>query len=772
MEDFLKKLNEAQTEAVINYKGPSLIIAGAGAGKTLALTLRIAHLLKQGIPARQILALTFTNKAAREMKERISAVAGKGITRYLWMGTFHSIFARILRKEGNHLGYPSEYTIYDTDDSKTLVKSIIKELDLDDKTYKPGEIFGRISRAKNNLITPRKYRNDPTLLKRDERSRKPMIAEIFRIYAARCFKADAMDFDDLLVNTEILFRDFPEVLEQYRNHFQYILVDEYQDTNYVQAKIVNRLAEIHKNVCVVGDDSQSIYSFRGAKIENILNFRNRYPDYKLFKLERNYRSTKNIVNAANSVIAKNQGRIKKKVYSKKETGPNIKVITAISDIEEGFIISNSVFDISMQERNNYGGFAVLYRTNAQSRILEEAFRKQNIPYKVYGGVSFYQRKEIKDLLAYFKLIVNHKDEEALKRVINYPARGIGKTSLNRIVKCSVDNRVTIWEVITNPDKYKTGINKGIQAKIKLFTEQIKYFTSLLKEKDAYILAKEVVSKTGILKDLHDPEAPEIMSKYENVQELLNGIMEFTSTNINEEEEKIPGLAEYLQDVSLLTDQDTETEDDKNKVTLMTAHSAKGLEFKYVYVAGLEENLFPSYMSVDDMKKLEEERRLFYVAITRAQKQVYLCHAKIRYRYGNPENSKPSRFIKEIDDQYLETFNGNSTTISTNSFAKNKYAYSHRTSKKNYIKSTSYKNTGLNWEPKGKIRLAKNNISHSEADDPLKIQCGMRVEHNRFGIGKVVSIEGKNPDTRATVFFQNHGQKQLLLKFAKLKILDN
>ncbi len=770
MEEYLKELNEAQVKAVINYEGPALIIAGAGAGKTRVLTYRIAHLLKQGIPAPNILALTFTNKAAREMKERIIAIVGMDTAKYLWMGTFHSIFARILRKEGKHLGYPAEYTIYDTNDSKTLVRSIIKELDLDDKVYKFAEVFGKISRAKNNLITPQKYRNDPDLLSRDERARKPMIAEIFRIYAARCFKAGAMDFDDLLVNTEILFRDFPKTLKEYRDQFRYILVDEYQDTNYVQYNIVNRLAEVHNNVCVVGDDAQSIYSFRGAKIENILNFRNNYPGYSLYKLERNYRSTQNIVNAANSVIAKNAGRIPKKVYSKKETGEKIKVITATTDTEEGFIISNSVFDNALREKNKYSKYAVLYRTNAQSRILEEAFRKRNIPYKVYGGLSFYQRKEIKDLLAYFRLMVNHKDEEALKRIINYPARGIGKTSLDKILKCSMDNNVAIWKVITTPDKYKIGINKGIQKRINSFAGQIDHFTSLLKKNDAYDLAKEVALKTGILKDLHDPDSPEIMSKYDNVQELLNGIREFTSANTSEENE-IPVLSEYLQNVSLLTDQDTETKEDKEKVTLMTVHSAKGLEFQYVYVAGLEENLFPSYMSVYDPKDLEEERRLFYVAVTRAEKQVYLCFAATRYRYGTLENPRPSRFIREIDDKYLDWININNKTGS-NGFTRHKSTYSQKGYQKFYLRNTSSKKSELNWAPPGKVKLSKSNFYNLKADDPVNIQPGMVVEHNNFGIGKVLSLEGIYPDTKATVFFRNHGKKRLLLKFAKLKIVNN
>jgi len=769
MEEYLKDLNEAQVKAVVNYEGPSLIIAGAGAGKTRVLTYRIAHLLKQGIPASNILALTFTNKAAREMKERIISIVGMDTAKYLWMGTFHSIFARILRKEGKHLGYPAEYTIYDNNDSKTLVRSIIKELDLDDKIYKSAEVFSKISHAKNNLITPQVYKNNPDLISRDESTRKPMISEIFRIYATRCYKAGAMDFDDLLVNTEILFRKFPKILNKYRDRFHYILVDEYQDTNFVQFKIINMLAEVHKNVCVVGDDAQSIYSFRGAKIENILHFRNNYPGCSLYKLERNYRSTQNIVNAANSIIAKNRGRIPKKVYSRKEAGEKIHVITATTDTEEGFIISNSVFDNALREKNRYSNYAVLYRTNAQSRILEEAFRKRNIPYKVYGGLSFYQRKEIKDLLAYFRLMVNHNDEEALRRIINYPARGIGKTSLDKILKCSLDNNNTAWDVITTPGKYKTGINKGIQNKINSFVEQINRFTSQIKKKDAFDLAKEVATKTGILKDLHDPHSPEILSKYENVQELLNGIREFTSGNISEENE-IPGLAEYLQDVSLYTDQDTETEKDKEKVTLMTVHSAKGLEFEYIYVAGLEENLFPSYLSVDNPKDLEEERRLFYVAVTRAEKHVYLSFAATRYRYGKFENPKPSRFIREIDDEYLDQDNIHKPA--SNGFPQQRSIYSQKSYKKFYSAKTSSTKSILNWAPPGKVKISKSNFENPKGNDPVNIQPGMTVEHNNFGFGKVLSLEGIYPDTRATVFFQNHGQKKLLLKFAKLKIVNN
>jgi len=772
MEEYLKELNEAQVKAVINYEGPALIIAGAGAGKTRVLTYRIVHLLKQGIPATNILALTFTNKAAREMKERITAIVGMDTAKYLWMGTFHSIFARILRKEGKHLGYPADYTIYDANDSKTLVRSIIKELDLDDKVYKYAEIFGKISRAKNNLLTPQKYRNSTDLINRDERTGKPMIAEIFRIYAARCFKAGAMDFDDLLVNTEILLRDFPKTLEEYRDQFRYILVDEYQDTNYVQYNIVNRLAAVHTNICVVGDDAQSIYSFRGAKIENILNFRNNYPGYSLYKLERNYRSTQNIVNAANSVIAKNKDRIPKKVYSKKETGEKIQVFAVTTDIEEGFVISNSILDNTLIERNMYSKYAILYRTNAQSRILEEALRKRNIPYKVYGGLSFYQRKEIKDLLAYFRLMVNHNDEEALKRIINYPARGIGKTSLDKILRCSIDNNVAIWEVITTPDKYKIGINKGIQNKINSFAGQIDHFTSLLKNKDAYELAKEVALKTGILKDLHDPNSPEIMSKYDNVQELLNGIREFTSGNTSEENET-PGLAEYLQNVSLLTDQDTETKNDKEKVTLMTVHSAKGLEFEYIYVAGLEEYLFPSFMSVDDPKDLEEERRLFYVAITRAKKQVYLCFAATRYRYGKPENPRPSRFIREIDEKYLVWTNISVRNKSVlNGFTRNKSTYSQKGYHKSYLRNNLSNKSGLNWAPAGKVKLSKSHFNNLKMDDPVNLQPGMAVEHSNFGIGKVISLEGEYPNTKATIVFPNYGKKLLLLKFAKLKIVNN
>ncbi|MQY79316.1 MAG: AAA family ATPase, partial [Bacteroidetes bacterium] len=592
--DFLNELNKAQREAVVNYKGPSLVIAGPGSGKTRVLTYRIAYLLNEGVPAGSILALTFTNKAAKEMKDRVKQIVGFETARALWMGTFHSIFAKILRFESKHLGYPSNYTIYDKVDSKNVVKSVIKDMDLDDQVYKANDVLNRISAAKNSLITAQAYDNNPELKERDKIAGTPRISELYKLYAARCFKAKAMDFDDLLLNTNILFRDFPEILKKYQGKFSYILVDEYQDTNFAQYLIVNKLAEKHKNVCVVGDDAQSIYSFRGAKIENILNFRNDYPGYTIFKLEQNYRSTQKIVEAANSLIQKNRGQIHKTIWSKNKAGENIKVIRVLTDTEEGFVISNSILDTKLTQQLQFQDFAILYRTNAQSRIFEESLRKKNIPYKIYGSISFYQRKEIKDLLAYFRLIINNQDEEAFKRIINYPARGIGKTTLNKLDNYSNAKNINIWNIIKETDQYSVELNKGIRNKIQSFAQIIVDFSSKLKKIDAYDLAFEIASSTGLLKDLYNGKSPEEISKYENIQELLNGIKEFTQNP--ERSGKFVSLEEYMENVVLLTDADKEKEDDKNKVAIMTIHSAKGLEFQHVYIAGVEKDLFPSHLS--------------------------------------------------------------------------------------------------------------------------------------------------------------------------------
>ncbi len=772
MLDYLKELNKAQYEAVVRTEGPALIIAGAGSGKTRVLTYRIAHLLKQGVRPSTILALTFTNKAAREMKERIAAVAGEKIARYLWMGTFHSVFARILRTEHETLGYPSNFTIYDSADSKSLIKTIIKSLGLDDKTYKPGSVASRISMAKNNLITPNVYSNHAEIRLADKNMRMPAIAEIYKEYVKRSFLSGAMDFDDLLLKTNLLFRDHPEILEKYLDRFDYVLVDEYQDTNYAQYLIVKKLASKTNNLCVVGDDAQSIYSFRGARIENILNFKNDYPEHKTFKLEQNYRSTKTIVNAANSVIAKNKRQIPKTVFSENETGKPIKVLSALTDNEEGFMVVQEIAETQLRDHYKNSDYAILYRTNAQSRIFEEALRKRNIPYKIYGGLSFYQRKEIKDLLAYFRLAINPSDNEALKRIINFPARGIGSTTLEKLENAAVTGETSIWKIIENLETNNdAGLNKGTVTKVLNFRNIIKLYQSVLAENDAFSAAKFIAEKSGILVELHNDKSPEGVSRFDNIQELLNGIQEFSLTALETGEPA--NLANYLEDVALLTDQDTDKEEDRDKVTLMTVHSAKGLEFKNVFVVGLEENLFPSQRQGEKQTEeaLEEERRLFYVALTRARENVCFTFANQRYRWGNLEFCSPSRFLEELDEQFLDQSftrglrknSGNRNTFLTD-------ASQSRAIRENPAQTFK---TGYHQNIFGKKLVSlkeQDNQNPFTGDDPLKIQPGMVVEHQRFGEGKVLNIEGVMPNVKATIFFQSSGQKQLLLKFAKLKIV--
>lgn len=794
--DFLNDLNEAQQQAVVNFEGPSLVIAGAGSGKTRVLTYRIAYLLKQGLQPRNILALTFTNKAAREMKDRIGKLVGPELAKWLWMGTFHSVFARILRSDGSFLGYPKNFTIYDSSDSKNLVKKIIKEMNLNDQVYKPGEIFGRISSAKNNLITPAAYFSSAQLMERDKQSRKPHIADIYKLYAQRCKKADAMDFDDLLLNMHILLRDFPEVLEKYQEQFRFILVDEYQDTNYVQYLIAKQLSEKYKNICVVGDDAQSIYSFRGARIENILNFKHDYSGYKLYKLEQNYRSTRNIVDAANSIIAKNQEQISKNVFSKKEKGEKIHLVRAATDNEEGYIVANAIQDVVFGEQIRHRDIAILYRTNAQSRIFEESLRRMNIPYKVYGSLSFYQRKEIKDLLGYFRLTVNPYDEEALRRIINYPARGIGQTTVKKLEQEASQRDARIWDILQNTGSCQHLFNQGTIRKLDAFTSLIKDYQSRLPNMEAFDLAFSIAEGTGILKDLHVENSPENLSKYENLQELLNGIKEFVES---QEDPENATLDAFLQSVSLLTDADNEKEEDRNKVTIMTAHSAKGLEFKYVYITGLEEELFPSRMSSSTREELEEERRLFYVAITRAMKQVTLSYASSRYRWGVPVNGVPSRFIREIDPNFIDQMPETGIPLNTREpFGKGQFgrdrsfgengsdgsvglSYGSKQNVSREKRKTLKKNPppGIvsvpTQELKGKTRTDRARpplpSTDFKADDPSALKAGMQVEHPRFGQGKILNLEGPEGNRKATVFFQGHGQKQLLLKFARLKIIS-
>jgi len=771
--DYLKDLNEPQLEAVLNYKGASLVIAGAGSGKTRVLTYRIAHLLAKGIPAYQILSLTFTNKAAAEMKLRIAKMVGQENARSLWMGTFHSIFARILRIESAHLGYTPNFTIYDTIDAKNLVKKIIKELNLDDKTYKIGDVYSRISSAKNNLITAKAYSSNNQLLVQDQKSNRGRMSDIYNIYSNRCKKADSMDFDDLLVNTNILFRDFPDVLAKYQNMFNYILVDEYQDTNFAQYLIVNKLGAKHQNICVVGDDAQSIYAFRGAKIENILNFKNDYKDYKLYKLEQNYRSTQTIVNAANSIIKKNKEQIPKKVYSEKEIGEKIRVLETETDKDEAYRTAKIIQDIQVERNYDYKDFAVLYRTNAQSRSFEEAFRRFNIPYKVYGSISFYQRKEIKDILAYFRLAINHKDEEALTRVINYPVRGIGQTTLSRLEEFATVNNTSIWDILENITKVQIGFNTGTTAKLESFKNSIIRFAKLIDEKDAYEAALDIAKESGIINEFKNAETHEDQTRFENLEELLNGIKEFVD-DFNGEE-GLPNLTRFMENVSLLTNQDTDKEDDLNKVPIMTIHSAKGLEFKYVFLAGLEEDLFPSNMSSSTQKELEEERRLFYVALTRAEETAVLSYAKERYKWGVPTSCRPSRFIKEIDEQYLDLpdsfFEKPLTSVSND----DDFGFS---SKPRFFKPKQNPvNESLPLASKKLIKLSQAQKQQPEQgieitpDDPSLIQEGMIVKHSKFGLGEIMKIEGSLPNSKALVHFEVAGEKQLLLKFAKLQIVS-
>lgn len=785
MPHYLEELNEVQRQAVECTEGPVMIIAGAGSGKTRVLTYRVAWLMEKGIDPFSILSLTFTNKAAREMKERISRLVGNE-ARNLWMGTFHSVFARILRIEGPRLGYPSNFTIYDTDDSKSLIRDILKENNLDDKIYKPSMVLNRISSAKNNLFNWKDYQENTELMQEDQMSGKPKIGSLFEQYSNRCFKASAMDFDDILFNTYKLLQKFPDVLNKYQDKFRYIMVDEFQDTNFAQYIIVKRLSARFQNVCVVGDDAQSIYAFRGANIQNILNFEKDYPELKTFKLEQNYRSTKTIVKAANSVIQKNKNQLKKDVWTENHHGEKIRLLRALSDNEEGNQVAQTIFQEKMNRQLQNNDFAILYRTNAQSRSMEEALRRMNIPYRVYGGVSFYNRKEIKDLMAYFRLAINSNDEEALKRIINYPARGIGKSTVERLIVTASQENTSVWNVVENIEEYKTQINSGIRTKITEFAVMIRSFRIMLPNHSAYELASHIAVASGLLKDLYNDRTPEGISHYENVQELLNGIKEFSDKGNSpleapSAEQDLPALRTldlYIQDIALLTDADNDSDDDRNKVSMMTIHSAKGLEFKQVFLVGLEENLFPSQLSVNSRTDLEEERRLFYVAITRAEEKLTLSYAATRYRWGNLVMSEPSRFLEEVDPDCLdmpapvtlpaeddERGGWNHYGRSNNNFnTHGKPVFQKRTEKP----SAQRNNPPPNF--KKVISASPRPSEPFEAADPASINIGMNVEHQRFGKGKVISMEGRFPENKAVILFDGHGQKQLLLKFARLKIL--
>lgn len=762
MEDYLSQLNTAQQEPTTHVDGPLMVIAGAGSGKTRVLTYRIAYLMQKGIDSFSILALTFTNKAAREMKKRIAEIVGESESKNLWMGTFHSVFARILRAEADRLGYPSSFTIYDTQDSERLVKSIIKEMKLDSDIYKTKQIRNRISSFKNSLITVRTYHNNPELVEADREARRSAMGTIYKNYVERCFKAGAMDFDDLLLKTNELLNRFPEVLAKYQDRFRYILVDEYQDTNHSQYLIVRALADKFQNICVVGDDAQSIYAFRGANIENILNFHKDYPDAKTYRLEQNYRSTQSIVEAANSVIKHNQNKLDKKVWTANEQGDKIVIHRSPTDGDEGRYVAQSIFEQAMNQQLPYQSFAILYRTNAQSRAMEDALRKRNIPYRVFGGLSFYQRKEIKDMLAYLRLIVNPKDEESLKRVINYPGRGIGQTTINKLVVAAQENNLTLFDVVDQVGTLPLTINAGTKTKLINFATLIKSFQVANASQDAFATADMVAKKTGLVQELKKEGTPEAVNRIENVEELLNGVRDFVEGQRELVDAK-GSLVEFLEDVALATDFDNETPNE-NSVSLMTIHLAKGLEFPHVFVVGMEDDLFPSAMSMNTRAEIEEERRLFYVALTRAEKQATLTYTQCRYRWGKLNDAEPSRFLTEIDPSFID----NRVVESGYQFTPliDTSIFGHERKSKVRLKKPPQKTVK---KPPGKLKPLSSTSSSPDLDIG-NIQVGSRVKHNRFGVGTIADIEGQGGDAKALIDFDGNGRKNLLLRFAKLEIL--
>tara|TARA_B100001564_G_scaffold235134_1_gene198690 strand:+ start:4306 stop:6522 length:2217 start_codon:yes stop_codon:yes gene_type:complete len=736
---YLEDLNQNQKEAVIHENGPCLVIAGAGSGKTRVLTYRIAHLINSGSDPFSILALTFTNKAAKEMKQRIEKIVGTE-ARSLWMGTFHSIFARILRSEGYKLGYPPNFVIYDTQDSKSLIKSIVKELNLDPKIYKENFVYNRISNAKNRLISYTDYANNPILQEEDASSLRPKINEIYKIYVKRCFKSQAMDFDDLLFNTNILFSEHIDVLNKYQQLFQHVLIDEFQDTNYCQYLITKRLAAVHRNIFVVGDDAQSIYAFRGAEIRNILKFEDDFDELKTVKLEQNYRSTKTIVKAANSVIEKNKSKISKEVWTENEDGELISLRKSFSDNDEGKMVSNLIFEEKNKNHLSNSNFAVLYRTNSQSRSIEESLRRIGLKYKVFGGLSFYQRKEVKDILAYLRFSINQNDEQSFRRIINFPRRGIGLTSVNKIINVSNKEEKSLWEIISNSEKY---LNKRISNLLTSFLDLITSFKNFSKSNDAYSTASHIASNSGLLKELWDDRSIEGISRYENVQELLNSIKEY----VDNEENKEKSLDNFLQEISLMTDQDQDENEDGEYVSLMTIHMAKGLEFPVVFIVGVEEDLFPSQMMISSREDLEEERRLFYVAITRAMKKLYITYSKTRYRYGVLKDCEKSRFIKEISPIYID---GEIKNIN-----------------KSFVKNVIREKT-RNLSPLKKMTEKENSEFKSSSLSDLKV--GLKVKHPNFGLGEIIKMDTDNNQNKAVVKFKTVGEKTLLLNFAKLEII--
>ncbi len=776
MENFIDQLNDAQKAPVLHKDGPLMVIAGAGSGKTRVLTYRIAHLMDQGVDAFNILALTFTNKAAREMKKRIANIVGGSEAKNLWMGTFHSVFAKLLRFDGDKLGFPSNFTIYDTQDSQRLISSIIKEMGLDKDIYKYKQVQNRISSYKNSLITVKAYLNNPDLVEADAMTKRPRMGDIYHNYVERCFKAGAMDFDDLLLRTNELLTRFPEVLMKYQDRFRYILVDEYQDTNHSQYLIVKALSDRYQNICVVGDDAQSIYSFRGANISNILNFQKDYDEVGMYRLEQNYRSTKNIVNAANSIIAKNKNQLEKVVWTDNDEGAAIIIHRSPTDAEEGRYVAGSIWENRMQHQMANGQFAVLYRTNSQSRSIEDALRKRDIPYRIYGGLSFYQRKEIKDVLSYLRLVINPKDEEALKRIINFPGRGIGQTTVDKLVVAANHYGRSIFEVIENSDKIDLKINAGTKRKLHDFVTMIKSFQIMNENADAFVLAEHIAKKTGILLEFKKDGTPEGIARMENIEELLNGIKDFVEGQ-KELADATGNIGEFMEDVALATDLDKDTGDD-DRVALMTIHMAKGLEFPYVYIVGMEEDLFPSAMSMNTRSELEEERRLFYVAITRAEKQAYLTYTQNRYRWGKLIDAEPSRFLEEIDERYVE----NLTPIDS-------VAYRYKPLIDSDIfgdvdKSRLRQVKPANGTPPlvgkpNEKQLRKLRKLKPELTSPTNntntihpnLKEGALVDHTRFGRGRVTNIEGAGNDKKAEIFFEKGGVKKLLLRFAKLEVVS-
>lgn len=798
MQDYLKGLNAPQHEAVTTIKGPLMIVAGAGSGKTKVLTTRIAHLMNQGVDAFNILALTFTNKAAAEMKERIEKILGNSEARNLYIGTFHSVFARILRGEAHRLGYPNSFTIYDSEDSKSVVRAIVKEMNLDDKQYKPNVVLGRISQAKNALVGPLEYLQDSQLQEEDSRNQRPVIGQIYQAYAARCYKNGAMDFDDLLLKMYELLNTFPEVLHRLQQKFKYILIDEYQDTNPVQYQISKLLAAAYENICVVGDDAQSIYSFRGATIENILQFQQDYDDVKVVKLEQNYRSTKTILEVANTVINNNKGQIEKALWTDNDSGEKIRVVRTMTDNDEGKFVADTISEQELRNHYNHGDFAILYRTNAQSRALEESLRRRGIPYRIFGGLSFYQRKEIKDFIAYLRVISNTRDEEALKRIINYPVRGIGKTTIERALTLASEQNITFWEVLVRAAEL--GFRAGTLDAINKFVLMMQYFQSLLKDKNAHEVAIQVGKHTNMVKELFNDKTTEGLARYENVQELLNSIKGWVDdqdnlTQIDEDGQMLDNidnertknaisLGAYLQQVTLLTDADKEEEND-NVVKLMTIHASKGLEFPVVFLVGVEETIFPSSMSINTREELEEERRLYYVAVTRAKAKLWITYANTRYRFGNITQNDPSRFIAEMPEQFIDNsysgaghFNVQPNNNGSSAFDRMNRGYNNNNNaaaerrygpppaaKRNVLPTQPPKNYT---QPVVKVHQPSTNFVPS---DPTMIQEGKQVEHQKFGFGKVMKIEGAAHNPIATIVFKDNGEKKLMLNYAKLKVLD-